>query len=164
MAPYIIKSLPGIKRDGTRFENGFYVDGQWCRFQRGLPRKMGGYRTIAIDMPEISRGLNSYNEDARVHLMSGSKSYLYQYELNTAGVVVATFDRTPSGFVANDKHLWTFDTQYDAVGVSPGAYLLAHPGHNLSDIDWLMTCNSIGATPILAPLLLRTPRLQRQVA
>ena len=135
MAPYIIKSLPGIKRDGTRFENGFYVDGQWVRFQRGLPRKMGGYRTIAVDLPEISRGLSSYNEDARVHLLSGSRAYLYQYELNTNGVVVAEYDRTPSGFVGNDKHLWTFDNQFDSVGVTPGAYVLAHPGHNLQDID-----------------------------
>ena len=37
-----IRSLPGIKRDGTRFDGEFYPDGQWVRFQRGLPRKMGG--------------------------------------------------------------------------------------------------------------------------
>ena len=35
-----IKSLPGIKRDGTKFEGDQYVDGQWVRFQRGLPRKI----------------------------------------------------------------------------------------------------------------------------
>lgn len=136
VSPYIIKSLPGIKRDGTRFENGFYVDGQWCRFQRGLPRKMGGYRTLTNEMPEICRGLNSYNEDARVHLMSGSASYLTQFELNTSGIVVAKYDRTPSsGFTADNAHLWTFDNQFDSVGVSPGSYVLAHPGKNLIDID-----------------------------
>jgi hypothetical protein len=139
--PYIIKSLPGIKRDGTRFENGFYVDGQWVRFQRGLPRKMGGYRTIAVDLPEISRGLNSYNEDARVHLMTGGRAYLYQYELNTNGVVVAEYDRTPTGFTANDTNLWTFDTQYDSVGMIQGAYVLAHPGKNLIDIDSAVNSN-----------------------
>ena len=43
--PLIIRSQPGIKRDGTQFEGDFYVDGQWVRFQRGLPRKIGGYRS-----------------------------------------------------------------------------------------------------------------------
>ena len=41
-----IMSKPGIKRDGTKFEGDQYVDGQWVRFQRGLPRKIGGYRSI----------------------------------------------------------------------------------------------------------------------
>ena len=52
-----IKSLPGIKRDGTKFEGDQYVDGQWVRFQRGLPRKMGGYRSISKYLREVSRAL-----------------------------------------------------------------------------------------------------------
>jgi len=50
-----IKSLPGIKRDGTKFEGDQYVDGQWVRFQRGLPRKIGGYRAISKYLREVSR-------------------------------------------------------------------------------------------------------------
>ena len=46
LVPVNVKSDPGIKRDGTKFEGNFYVDGQWVRFQRGLPRKIGGYRQI----------------------------------------------------------------------------------------------------------------------
>ena len=42
-----IRSGPGIKRDGTKFEGDSYVDGQWVRWQRGLPRKMGG-TTVGI--------------------------------------------------------------------------------------------------------------------
>ena len=133
--PYTIKSLPGIKRDGTRLENGFYVDGQWCRFQRGLPRKMGGYRTLSLELPEISRGLNSYNQNAHVYLVSGSASYITQVFLNDNGVAVGQNDRTPAGFTSDDTYLWTFDTQFDSVGVTPGAYLLAHPGKNLQSID-----------------------------
>ena len=41
----VLKSNAGIKRDGTKFEGDFYVDGQWVRWQRALPRKMGGYRS-----------------------------------------------------------------------------------------------------------------------
>lgn len=133
--PYIIKSLPGIKRDGTRFENGFYVDGQWCRFQRGLPRKMWGYRRLSDQMPEISRGLNAYNQDGTLHLASGSKSYISQFEINQNGLVTNIYDRTPTGFAANDRHLWTFDVSYDSVGISQGGYLFAHPGNNLLEID-----------------------------
>jgi len=133
--PYTIKSLPGVKRDGTRLENGFYVDGQWCRFQRGLPRKMWGYRTVAVDLPEISRGLNSYNQNAQVSLISGGASTLTQFTLNTSGIVIGKNNRTPSAFPANASYLWTFDSQFDSVGVYPGGYLLAIPGKNLFDID-----------------------------
>lgn len=41
--PFIIRSKPGIKRDGTQFDGDYYTDAEWCRFQRGLPRKIGGY-------------------------------------------------------------------------------------------------------------------------
>ena len=133
--PYTIKSLPGVKRDGTRLENGFYVDGQWCRFQRGLPRKMWGYRRVSAELPEISRGLNSYNQNAQVSLISGGASTLTQFTLNTSGIVIGKNDRTPSGFPANANYLWTFDSQFDSVGVFPGGYLLAIPGKNLFDID-----------------------------
>lgn len=134
-SPYIIKSLPGIKRDGTRFENGFYVDGQWCRFQRGLPRKMGGYRRLNDQLPEISRGLNTYNEDGLLYMISGGNAFLTQLTINTDGVVTSIGPRTPSGFAANINNLWTFDTSFDSVAVTGGSYLLAHAGRNLADID-----------------------------
>jgi hypothetical protein len=133
--PYTIKSLPGIKRDGTKLENGFYVDGQWCRFQRGLPRKMFGYRRLSNQMPEVSRGLNGYNQDGTLHLMSGGQSYLTQFEINTAGNVTGIFNRTPSAFVPDANNLWTFDVSFDSVGVTAGAYIFAHPGKNLAQID-----------------------------
>jgi hypothetical protein len=139
MQPYVIKSLPGIKRDGTRLENGFYVDGQWCRFQRGLPRKIGGYNRITNKLPELCRGVNTFNEDGTLHIASGGQSYLTQIELNPTGVLTGIFDRTPSGFAANPNHLWTFDVSYDALGVNKGAYLLAHPGVSLNDIDTAAT-------------------------
>jgi hypothetical protein len=135
ITPYIIKSLPGIKRDGTRFENGFYVDGQWCRFQRGLPRKMWGYRRLTNELSEISRGLNAYNQNGLLYIASGSESFVEQFSVNANGVITSVSDRTPSGFTPDPLHLWTFDTSFDSVGVSPGAYLLAHPGKNLAEID-----------------------------
>jgi hypothetical protein len=135
ITPYIIKSLPGIKRDGTRFENGFYVDGQWCRFQRGLPRKMWGYRRLTNELSEISRGLSAYNQNGLLYIASGSASFIEQFSVNPNGVITSVSDRTPSGFATDPLHLWTFDTSFDSVGVSPGAYILAHPGKNLAEID-----------------------------
>ena len=133
--PYIIKSLPGIKRDGTRFENGFYVDGQWCRFQRGLPRKIGGYRRLSNQVPQIVRGMNTYNEAGTIHIAAGSQSYLTQFELDSTGNLNIIANRTPTGFVPNATHLWSFDSTFDSVGVAPGSYIICHPGKNLAQID-----------------------------
>ena len=135
MAPYIIKSLPGIKRDGTRLENGFYVDGQWCRFQRGLPRKMWGYRRLTKDFTEMSRGLSTYNENGLLYIASGSAGLLQQLSINTDGSVTSFSDRTPSGFASNADHLWSFDTLFDATAVIPGGFLMGLPGKNLAEID-----------------------------
>ena len=49
----ILVSEPGIKRDGTKFEGNNYVDGQWVRWQRGLPRKIAGYKTTLKTLAEI---------------------------------------------------------------------------------------------------------------
>ena len=35
---YTLGVKPGIKRDGTVFESQEFSDGEWCRFQRGVPR------------------------------------------------------------------------------------------------------------------------------
>ncbi len=59
-----IRSQPGIKRDGTKFEGDNYVDGQWVRFQRGLPRKIGGYRAISKYLREISRAMHEFTQTA----------------------------------------------------------------------------------------------------
>ena len=132
--PYTIKSLPGIKRDGTRLENGFYVDGQWCRFQRGLPRKMWGYRRLSADLPEISRGLNGYNQNGLLYLVSGGRSTLTQFTINANSIVTSTNNRTPSALTADDRALWTFDVNFDGTGAG-ASYLFAHPGLNLTQID-----------------------------
>jgi len=57
-------ALPGgIKRDGTQFETPEYVDGVWCRFQRLVPKKMGGYSELFSTFDGILRGMtmNGYN-------------------------------------------------------------------------------------------------------
>ena len=60
---YTLGVQPGIKRDGTTFETREYSDGEWCRFQRGTPKKMGGYRELFGTFNGIARGMiaNPYN-------------------------------------------------------------------------------------------------------
>jgi len=63
---FALDTKPGIQRDGTLFDKEFYVDGRWVRFQRGRPRKIGGYRQITDKMSGPSRGIyvvprNSFN-------------------------------------------------------------------------------------------------------
>ena len=60
---YTLGVQPGIKRDGTVFESREFSDGEWCRFQRGTPKKMGGYRELFATLTGIPRGMiaNSFN-------------------------------------------------------------------------------------------------------
>ena len=91
----VLKSNPGIKRDGTVFEGDFYVDGSWVRFQRGLPRKIWGYRAISVHLPEISRGLSTFTQQQLVYTHSGSASYVNRFTINTSLSPSIVTDRTP---------------------------------------------------------------------
>lgn len=91
----ILKSQPGIKRDGTRFEGDFYVDGQWVRWQRGLPRKMGGYRATQKYLTEISRGFSTFTQQLFVYCHSGSENYLERFTIDSTGNSSIVTDRTP---------------------------------------------------------------------
>ena len=91
----VLKSSPGIKRDGTVFEGDFYVDGQWCRFQRGLPRKMWGYRSLNLYLTEVSTGFHTFTEGTLVYCHSGSDSYLERFTLDLDGNPSIISNRTP---------------------------------------------------------------------
>ena len=57
---FALDTKAGIQRDGTVFDMDFYTDGRWVRFQRGRPRKIGGYREIVNDFAGPSRGVYLY--------------------------------------------------------------------------------------------------------
>lgn len=95
MPTVILKSQPGIKRDGTRFEGDFYVDGQWVRWQRGLPRKMGGYRATQKYLTEISRGFSNFTQQLFIYCHSGSANYLERFTIDSTGNSSIITDRTP---------------------------------------------------------------------
>lgn len=131
--PFPIRSLPGIKRDGTLFEGENYTDGQWCRFQRGLPRKMFGYRAASNDLTEISRGMHSYSQNGIQYIHIGSASKLIQIQLNNQGQVLAVNDRTPAAYSPSVDTLWQIDVIADSAGAFP--QIVASPGLNLNNLD-----------------------------
>jgi hypothetical protein len=133
----VLKSLPGIKRDGTRFEGDYYVDGQWVRWQRGLPRKMGGYRSTQRYLTEVSRGFSTFTQQLFVYCHSGGATKLERFTLDATGNSSIVTDRTPAGLTTSANNLWMFDYQYDAsLGQN---YLLAHVAPNRECI-----CNDSG--------------------
>jgi hypothetical protein len=54
---YTLAIPAGVKRDGTAFETNEYTDSVWCRFQRKMPKKIGGYRSIFTSQVGIYRGM-----------------------------------------------------------------------------------------------------------
>ena len=91
----VLRSQPGIKRDGTKYEGDFYVDGQWVRWQRGLPRKMGGYRSTQKYLTQISRGFSTFTQQLFVYCHSGSSSTLERFTIDSTGNSSIITDRTP---------------------------------------------------------------------
>lgn len=114
-----INTKPGVKRDGTVFDGNWYVDAQWCRFQRGKPRKIGGYNNISGYLNGISRGLWSYNSNGLTYVYSGWSGGVDQLTVNRNGNTSAVTDRTPVGWLTDVNAMPTFDTVYDA-GSSSG--------------------------------------------
>ena len=91
----VLKSAPGIKRDGTKFDGDFYTDGQWVRFQRGLPRKIGGYRSINKYLTEISRGFTSFTQQSLQYCHSAGPTTLERFTIDSSKNSSIISDRTP---------------------------------------------------------------------
>jgi len=81
---YSLAIPAGIRRDGTVFQNDQYTDGVWCRFQRGEPKKIGGYRTLFNGLVGIARGLISQPYNGVNYLFSGNYKELDVYTTSTS--------------------------------------------------------------------------------
>lgn len=134
-----IASKPGIKRDGTKFEGDYYVDGQWVRFQRGLPRKIFGYKTVSNYLTEISRGMKTFTENGSTFVHSGSDEYLERFSLDQNGNASAVADRTPVTLESSPNNMWQFDVLYDSISLVPSNKIIAQVAPNANTLY-----NSIG--------------------
>lgn len=132
LVPVNVRSEPGIKRDGTKFEGNFYVDGQWVRFQRGLPRKIGGYKQISNYASGIVRQIHTLGLDNFAYTHIGHQRGVQRFTIDVNGNTSAPVDRTPAGFVDNFNYNWKFDAMFDGAG--SGSVILAHASDSLLDI------------------------------
>jgi hypothetical protein len=139
---FALDTKPGIQRDGTTFDADSYQDGRWVRFQRGRPRKIGGYRQITAGISGPSRGIYVNPQQSFNNVFNGHSKGLQVIPIDNNGVGSGITDMTLSNFTASDNNLWQFDTFYDVSG-SGNNLLLAHPGQSLAIID-----NNVN-TPVL---------------
>ena len=105
----IISPQPGIQRDGTKFDTKLCIDGQWCRFYRGRPKKIGGQLLLDPGNNEIIR--NIYNVDQQNDVTDcylGRSSSLSVTSISN-NIANPEFDRTPVGFITDANNNWTFD-------------------------------------------------------
>jgi hypothetical protein len=134
---------PGIQRDGTQFDSLLYVDGKWMRFQRGRPRKIGGYKGIFLDATGISRGMAMTSVGGFNYVVSGYNNGLEQWITDDDdGIGSGPYTYSLSDFTASSNNLWQFDVAYDSTGNNTNN-LVAHPGQNLTHIT------STTNTPVL---------------
>ena len=132
-----IRSQPGIKRDGTKFEGDNYVDGQWVRFQRGLPRKIGGYRAISKYLREVSRAMHEFTQNSLTYVHSGSANLVERFSISNGFNTSIITNRTPVTLAVDPNNMWQFDA-IAAPGLG-GMQLMAQVAPNLECI-----CNADG--------------------
>jgi hypothetical protein len=82
---FALDTKPGIQRDGTVFDKDFYNDGRWVRFQRGRPRKIGGYRQITAALSGISRGIFVNSENGFSSVFNGYRDGLQVLSIDNNG-------------------------------------------------------------------------------
>ena len=80
---YSLAIPPGIKRDGTIFQADQYTDGVWCRFQRGEPKKMGGFATLFTSFNGIYRGMVNIPYNGVNYVFAGTSDNLDVFTTGT---------------------------------------------------------------------------------
>ena len=144
---FALDTKSGIQRDGTVLDKQFYNDGEWVRFQRGRPRKVGGYRQMTNQITGYSRGIYLDSENGVNRVFNGYSGGLQRFECDNNGIGSGITDYTfASHFAASDKNLWQFDGFFDATGGNNNL-LLAHPGVNLSAIDNTINTTVLAGDP-----------------
>lgn len=127
-------SLPGIKRDGTQLDGDGYTGGQWTRFMRGRPKKMGGYQEVTAPVPGPIRAVQVWSRSQLNAIISASQFGITQANVDENGAAGPTYDRTPVSWDDLDG-CWTIDTMYDDAVGSQGTIILAHRNNALHNID-----------------------------
>lgn len=133
---FTLSPQAGIKRDGTNLEGENCSDGQWVRFQRNKPKKMGGFRRVTDALTGPVRKLLVWSRKDLNAVVSFSSSKVETLLVDSNFVGNDIHDRTPSsGFTASANNVWTADTQYDDAVGSQGTIIVAHCNQSMINID-----------------------------
>ena len=152
---YELVSQAGVKRDGTDFDSQFWNDALWVRFQRGRPRKMGGYRYISdlLYGPVRAMYLDSRAAGTTVH--SFSQWGIEQLLIDSGGLLSSLTDRTPAAFVANSLYTWQAASMFQSGGAgTPTLVASASPDSDAlsSDVAGPVYSGDITLTTPMTPV------------
>lgn len=122
---YVFTSKAGVRRDGTNLDAPYYQDAVWCRFQRGQPRKIGGYQAMSqqVNGPVRAVLLDTRGGVYSTHLFS--QWGVQRVQFSSAGASNVISDRTPAGFTVDPTLTWSFDTMYSSTGGTYSAVIAA---------------------------------------
>jgi hypothetical protein len=96
---FAIDTQAGVQRDGTIFDMNFYTDGRWVRFQRGRPRKIGGFRSITEEAHGYSRGIYVNSVDGVNQVFNGYNNGLEVINIDNTGIGAGVNQFTFTGLV-----------------------------------------------------------------
>lgn len=122
---YLFNSQPGVRRDGTELDSPYHTEGVWVRWQRGRPRKMGGYVSMSrlVNAPVRAVMVDSRSGVNSAHLFSQWGVQRIQFASDgSAGVIE---DRTPIGFTKDASLTWSHGAMYSSTGSTFSAVIAA---------------------------------------
>lgn len=129
-------TLPGVRRDGTEFDDSYHIDARWVRWQRKRPRKMGGYRALSslVSGPVRATHVDARGGFVRAHLCS--EFAIEQLTFNNQGFGAGLVDRTPVDFASNPLYTWQCASMYQSSGeAAPQIICAASPDLLALDSD-----------------------------
>lgn len=144
-APVALNFNPGFQRDNTRFDAKSYLDGLWCRFRLGRPRKMGGFVQITAQLNGIPRRVFMFYTGSTVIVHVGTTVGIQQVVLDNFGNFLSITDRTPSFFTPGPNVGWTMDAVFDTA--SGLVQLVAH-----AVADTINLQNNVPTQPMIGPM------------
>lgn len=151
---FALNSMPGVRRDGTQLDSPYHSDGVWVRFQRGRPRKMGGYAAVTQQLNGPVRHVHVDSRSGVNSLHYFSATGIQRQDFDSGGGATSVYNRTPFGFAADARLNWSSAIMYSSTG---GTYtaLLAASAPDVDDIasdtaGYLYSGDVTGTAPLVS--------------
>lgn len=126
---------PGIKRDGSLLDCECWRDGEWVRFHRGKPKKMPGFRLLNDKLESTVRSIVGCDLIGSHRFNFFSTRGIQSILLSPTGLGGSIVSRTPSGYTANDKFLWSTGVMFDEAAGADKSLILAVPTSTAEHIN-----------------------------